>query len=244
MDQFEKVLQPLAGMHYTLSALQSGEQLLRLNPNLSAQEAKEFFTEITVEDREKVKNWLEKQKARNAREEVFFERVASAIQEVKFPYWIANIEPAAEGERIYYSTGAEVEVEFSFDQWKKSAECFMPQRGSRLSSHQELFVWYALRIANGQWSIDYVVNDSSRGGNYWYAPGSSGYLESAGKRVCGGFRDGQGNTCKIVTYGDDFAVAGCNYIDDCNCFPVATLFAGDIPQYLLKYATGVVVLTK
>ena len=203
-----------------------------------------FFTKITAEDREKVNNWISKQKGKNEREKSFLTRVKEAVKVVDYDYWIANIEPSVTNGKIYYAEGNAVGIGFSSNQWKQMAKEYVPERGSRLSNEFELYIWYALRIVNGQWTLDYVANDSSAAGNYWNAPGATHSMEKTGARECGGYRDGQGNSDKIVTCEGGYAQVGGYCYDDGNDYPVAGVRYDDLPYVIIYYGSGVLVLTK
>lgn len=213
---------------------------------LDAANKAKHFIKITANDRVIVKQWLEQQpRGIIYRENQFLNIVAEAIRNVDYDYWIAGMEPSVFVKEIYYTDKREkIGVGFSCRQWIQMAEDYAPERGSRLSNLYELFIWYALRIAKGLWTLDYVANDSSSMGNYFNAPNSSRCMEKTGARVCGGYCDGQGNTYKIVTCGCEFAIVGGSYVDYGTANPVATTQFYNYPDYILNYCTGVLVLTK
>ena len=204
----------------------------------------QFFTKITAEDREKVKKWVAKRKGRTTQEKAFLTIVKEAVQNVDYDYWIANLEPSVENGKIYYAENHDVGVKFSCKQWEQMARDYKPKRGSRLSNLHEVFIWYALRIVNKLWSLDYVVNDSSSGGNYWNNPDSTKSMEKTGARDCGGYSDGQGNTCKIVTRKGGYALVGGYYNNNGYGCPVADVFSYNSPNCIQDYGSGVLVLLK
>lgn len=262
MEQFKKiVLEAPDGMHYTTIQGENGELIVRLVLNSSgkfegkatfsqtdmveeSEDKAKFFTQITEEDREKVKNWLSKQKRKTKKENGFLKSVEEALKRVGTDYWIANLEPSVTDGEIYYAEGNAVGVGFSCDQWKRMAKEYAPERLSRLSNEHELYIWYALRIVNGLWSLDYVANDSSSAGNYWDAPGATHSKEKTGARECGGYKDGQGNSCKIVTCEDGYALVGGDYGVDGHCYPVANVHYNNNPFINQNFSSGVLVLTK
>lgn len=262
MEQFKMiVLEAPDGMHYTTTQGENGELIVRLvfnsseklsneetcSQSLCAEEADDkgrFFTKITAEDREKVKNWLEKQEAKSYMEKSFLARVREALQVVNHEYWIANLEPSVANGEIYYAEGKDVGVRFSGDQWEQMAKMYAPERGSRLSNLHELFIWYALRIVNGQWPLKYVAADSSAAGNYSNSPKSAHYLEKTGARECGGFRDGQGNSYKVVTNEGGYAVVGGDYYSRGDYYHVANFYSCDNHYGIPRVSTGVLVFTK
>ena len=97
---------------------------------------------------------------------------------------------------------------------------------------------------NGLWTLDYVAYNSSSAGNYWNAPDSAKRMEKTGERECGGYRDGQGNTYKIVTDEDCFALVGGCYDVGGGNIPVAAVSYYYNPYDIRCNSCGVVVLTK
>lgn len=193
MEQFEKVLKPTEGMYYILCDGKNGEQILKLVSNKPR-----YFTKIISKDREKVERWLKDQRGSTQGERKFLFEVRMALISINYDYWIATMEPTVIDERINYSKGTIVGEKFSVAEWKRLANEYAPELGSRLAKQSELFLWYALRIVNKLWTLDYVANDSSSGGNYKDAPETYRRKERAGARLCGGYFDGQGNTRKLV----------------------------------------------
>lgn len=216
-------------------------------------ETRKYFTKISAEDRNRVSEWLETTKTSSLKGNGFLNIVREALQKINYDFWIATIEPSAHGDEIYYSEGEEVAVGFSCNEWVIMASNYSVERGSRLASALELFLWYALRIAEGKWSLEYVAIDSSSAGNFSDAPGCTGTLEKSGARCCGGYCDGQGNTYKIVAYEDTFFLIGSNFYCRGFAYPVAHIHPIDKddevnhknnPDEVLHFGSGVVVLTK
>ncbi|MBQ2836203.1 MAG: hypothetical protein IJE68_05160 [Clostridia bacterium] len=247
MERLRKVvLEAPQDMHYEAAIGENGELILRLVPDSSEKsgDKAKFFTQITAEDREKVKIWLVKQKSENEREKSFLKRVRNALKAVDYDYWIANLEPSVTEGKIYYAEGNAVGVGFSCNEWIKMAKEYAPERGSRLSNEYELFIWYALRIVNRLWTLDYVANDSSIVGNYRNSPGATHSLEKTGARKCGGFCDGQGNSYKIVTREGGYALVGGYYNNNGHNYPVADVNYNSHPYDIQSYSSGVLVLLK
>ena len=189
------------------------------------------FFKITTSKREKVKDWFEKQKSETGsteRENKFLRILSDALEVVNYDYEIATMEPTVVNGKIAYIKGEKVAVGYSGKDWIKMAEEYLPERGSRLATLYELFIWYAWRIVKGYWTLHYVAEDSSSADNYCNSPTATHKLELAGERKCGGFRDGQGNSYKLVTHKDVFAAVGGAYgnrgsfytvgdVNYCNC---------------------------
>lgn len=124
------------------------------------------------------------------------------------------------------------------------AKEYAPERGSRLAELNELFIWYALRIANSLWTLDYIVNDSSSEGNYINSPHGSRHKKRTGGRKCGGYSDGQGNTCKIVTHEGGYVHVGGCYKARGDFIPVAHVGYYCVPDQVQYFCLGVLALTK
>lgn len=246
MEQFEVVFKPVVGYEHVVTKGENGELIVRLVPKSSAssEDKAKYFTKITEKDRKKVKNWLQEQKNAPQWAEKFMNRVQKAVKVINYDYWIANIEPSVKDGKIYYAKGEDVGVGFSSKDWEKMAGKYAPERGSRLAELCELDMWYALRIANGLWTLDYVVYNSSSAGNYWNAPDSTHKMEKTGARKCGGYRDGQGNSYKIVTGEDGIALVGGFYGNYGRSYPVAGVYYSNFPSYIQNIGSGVLVLTK
>lgn len=182
-----------------------------------------------------MKRWLAKKKSAPKWAKQFLERVREAVQVINYDYWIANLEPSVKDGKIYYAEGEDVGKGFSSNDWEKMAKEYAPERGSRLTELDELIMWYALRIANGLWTLHYVAKDSSSAGNYRNAPKTAGKMEKTGARRCGGYRDGQGNTYKIVIFEEGIALVGGGYNVNGNYFPVANVVYYDLPGDILGY---------
>jgi len=209
------------------------------------QSKEQHFTKISEQDREKVRKWLETEKdSKNhtKREKEFLEILREAIPVIDYEYWVANIEPHVRNGKIFYSAGERIVIGVYGNQWIEMATDYAPERGSRIANLYELFIWYALRIVNGFWTLDYVANDSSTAGNYWNAPRAFKTLERTGVRKCGGYCDGQGNTYKIVTHEDGIAYVGGDYYYKGSNFPVANVDCKVDERH--RCSVGVVVLTK
>lgn len=216
-------------------------------------ETRKYFTKISAEERKRVSEWVENTKVSTLKEKGFLNIVREALQKINYDFWIATIEPSACAGEIYYSEGKDVAVGFSCYEWVKMAREYARGRGSRLANALELFLWYALRIAEGKWSLNYVAIDSSSAGNFSDAPNSTGSLEKTGERCCGGYCDGQGNTYKIVAYDDTFFLIGSNFYCRGYAYPVTHIHPIDkddevnqklAPNEALSFGTGVVVLTR
>jgi len=93
--------------------------------------------------------------------------------------------------------------------WKRSAEAFCPERGSRLGTRSEYiaFMGYLIKtmVANGWRKAEawhQVCNDSCELGHYWDAKDSRAWFEATGSRKVCGFAD-LANTLKILLDDND-----------------------------------------
>ncbi|MBR5227340.1 MAG: hypothetical protein IKV94_01715 [Clostridia bacterium] len=202
-----------------------------------------YFTEITKHDRCRVMEWLKGQNGETAREKRFLEFVSQAVTEINYDYMIATIEPSVVNGRIFYSAGKDVGIGFSDNEWETMAANFCPNMGSRLAEMKELCIWYALRIVDGGWTLDYITMDSSIAGNYRNSPNSTKDLEKTGVVKAGNYNDGQGNTYKIVKTKYGFAHVGGAFYHYGFDFPVAFAQSDGNPSAVQEYGSGVVVLT-
>lgn len=202
------------------------------------------FMKIGKHERDVVKSWIKTQIPETDEQKQFLKIVREALNNVRYDYWISTIEPSKPKDKIEFIDGEEVAVGYSINQWIEMFKAYMPERGSRMANLYELFIWYAWRIAKSFWTLVYVADDSSSAGNYWNAPGATHCIEKAGARGCGGFRDGQGNTYKLVTHKDSFAAVGGRYDNRGINYPVADVDYNYNPNNIPYYGCGVLVLTK
>lgn len=202
------------------------------------------FMKIGSHEREEVKRWIKTQKPQTENQKDFLKIVRKGLNEVRYDYWISTIEPSKPKDKIEFIDGEDVAVGYSINQWIEMFNSYAPERGSRMANLYELFIWYAWRIAKSFWTLQYVADDSSSAGNYANAPESTHCREKAGARGCGGFRDGQGNTYKLVTHKDSFAAVGGYYFNYGNNYPVAVVYYYNHPDDIRYYGCGVLVLTK
>lgn len=245
MEQYKKiVLKAPDGIRFITSQGKNGELVIQLTPNSQMTGKATFFTTITEGDRKKVKMWLAKQKNVSGQAKIFVDVVQEAIREIDYDYSIAILEPSVKNETVYYGRDEEVAVQYSIEMWNKMAKAYAPERGSRIAKIQELFLWYALRIANEKWTLEYVALDSSSAGNYWDVEDASHDLEKTSARIVGGYEDGQGNTCKIVSAGNCYAIVGGCCCYEGSQYPVAYFRYEHNVQKFYYRGVGVIVLEK
>lgn len=255
------------GKRYKLVEIEKGV----VKPELVSKKKKKsnVFFKMTTSKIEEVKEWFlnESPKARTRSEMLFFRNLNLAFENINYDYEIATIEPTVIDGKIKYIKDKEVAVGYSYNQWKQMAKEYLPDKGSRLATLYETIMWYAWRIVKGYWTLDSVTNNSSSIGNYADSPNAAHKREKAGVRKSGGFRDGQGNTAKIVSHEhkcyfcgklyetmEAFCILGGDYLDNGNN-PLRTVVSEVISTYtnvsfndILAFdrpnnSSGIVVLT-
>lgn len=241
---FGDIVIEVEGSFITARKGENGE--LILNPVRIPEESPEesHFLKITSTKRKKIRRWVKTQKGETEREKDFLKIVRKALNKIHHDYWIATMEPTIIDGKIKYIEGEEVAVGYSCNEWKTMAEEYMPERGSRLASLYELFLFYAYRIVREFWTLSYVANDSSSAGNYRNSLNHYNGIERAGAREAGGFRDGVGNTYKIVTHEVRYALCGGNFDNNGSIYPVGDVGFDYYPSNTLYNSSGVLVLTK
>ena len=262
MEQYEKIVEELSKYgECTIADDTNGTLIIRLKlyPNVAVQAADNafsksakqtcdnryvYFIKVSDEDRDKVKEWLKSCESTSNQVNDFLNIVREATEMIDYEYWIAELEPSVKDGKIYYEEDKDVGVRFTVPQWEKMARRFAKERGSRVASLHELFLWYALRIVNGLWTIEFVTRNSSTGGNYCDAPESSKQIDRTGQKICGGYKDGQGNTCKIVTIEGGYALVGGYYRRCGRDYPVAEVFRYYYPSNLPDNSVAVLVFTR
>lgn len=209
--------------------------------------SKEHFSVMAAKEIMVVKNWCENVIPQTERQKVYIRLVKEALEVGPKEFAIANLEPSVDDlGRIYYKEGAPVARGFTCCEWVCKACEFAPEYESNLATKHQLVLWYAYRIAMGFWTIEYVCDDSSSQGNYWYSPNSVHFVEKSGARAVGGAKDGVGNTSKIVVNEDNtYLVFGGYYGDVGNDRPVAAIsHFVSTNDTIICGGSGVVVLNK
>ena len=210
-----------------------------------------YFFKMGENERAIVKEWREKiQRTGSDMCKIFLYRVDTALTNVNYDYYIATIEPSMKARKLYYEPGNEVATGLTAEQWETKAKNYAPNLGSRLASIDELILWYAYRIAKGYWSLKYVSHDSSDQGNYrsYLNPSARALFRTtkdlSGVKKVGGFKDGIGNTYKVVKNdsGSFWKVGG--YFNDVGWQYPAAFVEFLTPTKIKGGASGVVVLTK
>lgn len=173
-----------------------------------------YFRIMGEEERIIVDMWYREQIPTTTKQEYFLNKVGDALATVNYDYKISAIEPSLDEEgNIYFMEGRPVGRGITFCEWAQKVQNFAPDFDSDISSTEELFLWYAYRVATNKWSLKYVTDDSSSDGNYYDSPKGVGRLEVSGAKIVGGERDGVGNTYKIVRGIHYLKICGGNFTD-------------------------------
>lgn len=210
-----------------------------------------YFFKMGSKERRIIRSWRGTIQRSSDKSKEFLYRVDVALRNVNYDYYIATIEPSMKARKLYYEPGNEVATGLTAEQWETKAKNYAPHLGSRLALIDELILWYAYRIVKDYWSLKYVCHDSSTHGNYWNSTINNGtrhklynFIDLTGVKKVGGFKDGVGNTYKIVKYhSGSFWRFGGYFQDSGWQYPVAY---GEpiMPTKVRGGASGVVVLTK
>lgn len=151
---------------------------------------------------------------------------------------------------ICYVQGNEPALGKSYNWWKKVAEEFMPERGSRLGAKTEYVAFLGVllkNLVNNGWSKakawDAVCNDSKELGHYWNSENAKHELEFTGSRKIVGYFD-LANTYKILAEDKEgggfwFAGGGCS-----RYYPLADLYHDDNRDLSFLDSVGWLVLEK
>ncbi|MBP3284928.1 MAG: hypothetical protein J6M02_05465 [Clostridia bacterium] len=148
-----------------------------------------------------------KHKPRTEEEEIFKERLVSAIRRGVKDFYRPRIDPSftKDGNGICYKAGKKPAVGKSYDWWDKVAKKFNPARKSRLGTMSEYVAFLGVLIktlvAEG-WSVeeawDAVCNDSKTLGHYRNSEDTKQGFEPTGSREVYGFFD-LSNAWKILS---------------------------------------------
>lgn len=201
------------------------------------------FFKMGKEERDLVRRWLFLAKPKTPNQEFFLKYVSEAQKAITYDYKISTIEASQKNGKIYFEEGKGVARGINSEIWAKMAKTYWPKKNSRMATLYELLLWYAYRVAKEYWTLEYVCDDSSLEGNYYDSPKTSHIFEVSGKREVGGFFDGAGNTKKLVTHENAFAICGGACGSFGKEFPVGKVELSD-KNFIHMTASAVVVLLK
>lgn len=122
------------------------------------------FCLIGKKEREKIKNWYSKwcktKRTRSYLQDYFRNILGEALKSVDYNYMIAVVDPLnCVGDKMK-SLNRRL---LSSADWEREALVFAPEYNSDIATLYELFMWYAYRISNGEFTIAYVCDNDLRG---------------------------------------------------------------------------------
>lgn len=209
---------------------------------IKAPKVPEFFKKFYYIDEKMrvfVREWYKIQKAESLAQRNFLDIVGEAIEQVNYNYAIATIEPSLdESGSISYQANREVFTEYNCYQWDAYTRLFALDYGSRLGTVNELFIWYALRIAAEAWTIDEVCDKPISNMRV-----EAEEINKAGTIKYGEFFDGVTNTAKIVfdSQGNFILCGGSAFDESTYKHSIAHVCTDCDPMKVNKYASGVMV---
>lgn len=203
----------------------------------------DYFFWITSKERKEVRDWVRCNKFKKRQEKIFLANLREALNKVDYDFAISTIEPTIKAGKLFFSEGEQVAVGYTCEELYELCEQYNPPKGSRMANLYELFIWYAYRIIKGYWTLNFVVADSN-GANYWSSKDAAHALEKTGARTCGGFKDGQGNTYKIVKCKSIFVAVGGWYTREGEEYSIADVSYNIEPAEIRYNGSCVVTLTR
>ena len=112
-------------------------------------------------------------RARTKNQKIFKDLVKLAIKSGLKDFYIPALDPSEENGKIFFKAGNKPAINHDFKWWKRTAEEFCPERGSRLGSKLEYVAfcgWLMKRMLKADWKIDevwaLVCDDSQEIGYY------------------------------------------------------------------------------
>jgi len=201
-----------------------------------------YFFKMGVEEQMMVRGWLGKNHARTEKQLKFIDIIANALSTISYEYAIATIEPSFDSNgEIDFCEGEPVAVGLSNIQWEKAAAKYAPEYKSDLATQEELLLWYAYRIAKGYWSLEYICDEPT-----WIYGNDLDFASPSADKEIGGFKDGVGNTHKIVKSDSGYVICGENYEqqDPIYAAAIATVNNDSTLRVPDMYGSGVFVLKK
>ena len=185
---------------------------------------RKYFFKMTLDELLMVACWCKEFEPKTEKQEEFKNMVKKAMHKVNYQYEIAIIEPVTDIRgNIDFEEGVDVYGCPRAVYWIQKAKEFAPKYNSGIATLEELYLFYAYRIAMRYWTIEYVCDDSSSDGNYDDSPISSKKKDKAGENIVGGFMDGIGNTRKLVIKDEVPTLVGGAYGYSGKKYPVAYL---------------------
>lgn len=204
-----------------------------------------YFFKIGSKEKEIINEWYKNQKGVTGKQRKFLTDLRKALEKVDYDYEIAFIEPSIDKKgNIFYKEGEKIAVGISSVEWEEKAKDFAPQYNSCLATCEEVYLWYAYRVATGYWNLSYVCDDIVE--NEDEKTEIKKELKVSAEHVIGGAKDGVDNTMKIVKYESDLALMGYSNVKGKNKRSIIQLniLSRDEEEKRQNCATGVIVLKR
>ena len=158
----------------------------------------EHFFLMDKRARNVVRLWVDDAKPNTEKQKTFVADVRRALYVTNYDYYILMHELVSkwnDGKVIANSECAS---------WEGFAKGYYNKDGlhSELANKDEVFLWYAFRVAYDLWDLEGVCEKK-----LFYSTGPY-KVNYSGMTYCGGFCDGIGNTPKLIKYYDSLAILG------------------------------------
>ena len=204
---------------------------------------KNYFFKIGCKEREIINEWYKNQKGTTGKQKKFLADLRKALEKINYDYEVPFMEPSIDKNgNIFYKEGEKIAVGISSIEWEEKAKKFAPEYNSCLATCEELYLWYAYRIATGYWTLSYVCDNILE--NEDEKIDIQKDLKLSAEQLLGGARDGVNNTMKIVRVENELALMGYSNVKGKNKHSIIKLNILSLDEEDKKQhcATGVIVL--
>lgn len=120
----------------------------------------EYFAIMGKTQRKKVTKWYLNAFGNTKRQRRFINNVGEALNRIDYDYKIAVVPPSLnKNGELFYQKNYEFNSGTTCIACDKKAKKFAPMYESGLATIYELYLWYAYKIAIGNWKISYVCDE-------------------------------------------------------------------------------------
>ena len=217
-----------------------------------AQILKNFnYVEVTDLEPEDFATISTTSKAQRVLREKFMEVSMKAQLGLIKSFYVPKFEPSFTDGHLSYVEDIQPYCSSELNHWKKLAEEYFPEKGSRLASVDEYFIILARLYKDRDFNVcefisplQIMADDSSIMGNYLSTYESSKRIENTGYRRMGLQLSGfVGNTYKLLLNPDNFYIGGGCFMNYGDEFPLGQVVqATKIPAGFRTFTVGLVVL--